>query len=207
MESTPPPSFPQRRAYPRLKYAIPVVIDFAGRSLVGTTEDIAVGGLGAHCDAPPPELAALRVLFNLPSGTCVQTGAIVRYVLPNRFGIQFTGLSQGARDALNEYTTKALGYVRRGARVTKRIHVTLRRMESDASEELAETVVLNHFGGRLICRAPFRIGEQVRLHWPEKNRETVIRIVSRQVCGPGDLAELGFAFTEQQNFWASELKN
>ncbi len=184
---------------------MPLVIDFAGRSMVGTTEDIGVGGLGAHCDPPPPEHAELSVLFNLPSGTCVQTSAIVRYVLPRRFGIQFTRLAPGARDALHEYTTKVLGYVRRGARVAKRFHVTLRGKAPDASAELAETVILNHFGGRLVCRAPFRIGEQVRLYWPEKNREAQIRIVSRQICGTGELAELGFAFIDQQNFWGSDL--
>ncbi len=91
--------------------------------------------------------------------------------------------------------------------MARKIHVTLRRMERDAAEELAQTVVLNHSGGRLLCRAPFRIGEQLRLYWPEKNREAAIRITSRQICGPGDLAELGFAFLEQQNFWASESKN
>lgn len=209
METTPPPStpFPQRRAHPRLKYAIPVVIDFAGRSLVGTTEDIGVGGLGARCDVPPPEQAELAVLFNLPSGACVQADAIVRYVLPNRFGVQFTDLPQGARDALDEYTRKVLGYVRRGSRVAKRLHVTLRSIMPDAREELAETMVLNHFGGRLVCRAPFKIGERARLYWPQKNREAEVRIVSRQICGTGDLAELGFAFIEPQNFWASDLQD
>ncbi len=207
METTPPPAtqFPQRRAHPRLKYAIPVVIDFAGRSVVGTTEDIGVGGLGAHCDAPPPDQSELAVLFNLPSGACVQTDAVVRYVLPHRFGVQFTNLSSGARDALDEYTQKVLGYVRRGSRVAKRIHVTLRRPAPDASEELAETVVLNHFGGRVVCRAHFKIGERVRLFWPAKNRQADIRIVSRQVCGTGDLAELGFEFLERQDFWGSDM--
>ncbi len=169
---------------------------------MGTTEDIAVGGLGAHCDAPPPNDAQVALMFNLPTGAFVRTHAIVRYVLPNRFGVQFTTLPEGARFALHEYTKKMLGYVRRGGRVAKRFHVVLSSVASpDAPEQVAETVILNHYGGRLICRARFEAGEVLRLYWPEKQREARIRIVSRQLCGTGDLAELGFEFIDQKNFW------
>ncbi len=209
MGTTPPPATPfvSRRAYPRLKYETPVEIAFAGRSIMGTIEDIGIGGLGLRCEAPPPkEAEELGLLFNLPTGSSVRTDAVVRYVLPNRFGVQFKTLSPGARLALREYTNKILCYVRRGERVAKRFHVTLRRMTSDAtSEELAETTVLNHYGGRLICRARFDIGEELRLYWPEKHREAHVRIVHRQPCGTGTLIEFGFEFIDQQKFWEGEL--
>ncbi len=78
------------------------------------------------------------------------------------------------------YIRKALGYVRRGARVAKRLHVTLRRTTSDVgSEELAETMILSRNGGRLVCRARFTIGEELLLNWPEKHREAHARVVFR----------------------------
>lgn len=211
MGTTPPPATPflSRRAYPRLKYEIPVEIDFAGRSMMGTIEDIGIGGLGLRCEAPPPnEAEKLGLLFNLPTGSSVRTDAIVRYVLPNRFGVQFASLSPDAHLALHEYTERVLCYVRRGGRVAKRFHVILRSMAPDtASEQLAETVILNHYGGRLICRAPFKVGEELRLYWPEKQREAQVRVVHRQLCGTGDLIELGFEFIDQQNFWTPDLQD
>jgi PilZ domain len=187
---------------------MPLVFELAGRSLVATTEDIGVGGLGARCDSLPPDNANLALLFNLPTGTCVRTEAIVRYVLPSRFGVEFTTLAEEARDALDEYTKRTLGYVRRGGRTAKRYHVTLRSAAyGHPSEHLAETVILNHFGGRLICRAQFKAGETVTLCWPEKHRQADVRIVHRESCGPAGLVELGFEFVDVQDFWGAELGN
>ncbi len=205
---TSPPPFVPTRAYPRLKYATPVVIEFAGHSVMGTTEDIAIGGLGARCEAPPPKEAELGLMFNLPTGASVRAKAIVRYVLPARFGAQFTGLPEDARDALGAYTRKVLGYVRRSGRIAKRFHVTLRSlMGDDTAEQLAETVILSRNGGRLICRARFKIGEELRLYWPEKHQEAEIRVVFRQLCGTGDLTDLGFEFLREQDFWGPELQS
>jgi PilZ domain-containing protein len=175
---------------------------------MGTTEDIAIGGLGARCDTPPPNFTELDLRFNLPTGTSIRTRGIVRYVLPGRFGVQFTGLPQEARQALEEYTHKALGYVRRGGRVAKRLHVTLRSMTSAVGcEELAETVILSRNGGRLVCRARFKIAEELLLYWPERHREAHVRVVFRQLCGPGELTDLGIAFLKDDlNFWGLELQ-
>ncbi len=210
MASIPPPalSFVETRAYPRLKYATPLVIEFAGRSLVGTTEDIAIGGLGARCEAPPPKDTELGLLFNLPTGSCVRTQASVRYVLPGRFGAQFCNLPQDSREALAEYTRNIIGQIRRGGRVAKRLHVTLRDLTGDpASEQLAETVMLSRNGGRLVCRARFKVGEELRLYSPEKDRAANIRVVFRQLCGTGELTDLGFEFVKDENFWQAELES
>jgi len=175
---------------------------------MGTTEDIAIGGLGARCDTLPPNFAELDLRFSLPTGSSIRTRGIVRYVLPDRFGVQFADLPEEARQALEEYTRKALGYVRRGGRVAKRLHVTLRSMTSAVgSEELAETVIISRNGGRLVCRARFKIGEELLLYWPEKHREAHVRVVFRQLCGTGELTDLGIAFlTDDQNFWGLELQ-
>lgn len=192
------------RAYPRLKYATPVVIDYAGRSHMGTTDEVAVGGLGAHCSALPPKGAEVGLLFNLPTGSAVWTNAIVRYVLPNRFGVQFRDLPHDARQVLEEYTQSRLKYVRSGGRAARRLHVTLRSMASkDASEQLARTVILSRKGGRLICRARFKIGEELRLRWPDKQREAQVRVVFRRLHGT--LTDLGFEILGQEDFWGAEL--
>ncbi len=173
---------------------------------MGTTEDIAIGGIGARCDAPPAVGTRIGLLFNLPTGTSVRTDGAVRYVVPSRFGVQFTGLPDETREALEQYTESMLGQVRRGGRATKRFHVTLRSIDSgSASEQLAETVVLSRNGGRLVCRARVGIGEELRLYWPEKHREAQIRVVFRQLCGTGDLADIGFEFLSDRDFWGQEL--
>ncbi len=210
MGTTPPPirPFVPTRAYPRLSYATPLVIEYQGHSYMGTTEDIAIGGLGARCDTPPPAFSELGLLFNLPTGSSVRTRGTVRYVLPSRFGVQFTGLPQEAREALEEYTRNILGYVRRSGRLARRIHVTLRSLNApEGAEQLGETVILSRNGGRLVCRARFKIGDQLQLCWPEKHRETEIRVVFRQLCGTGELTDLGFEFLNEQDFWGTELQS
>lgn len=208
MNTTPPQgSFSQPRAHPRLKYATPLAITFSGRLRMGTTEDIAIGGLGARCDVPPAAGAKIGLLFNLPMGASVRTDGAVRYVVSSRFGVQFTGLPEEAREGLEQYTKEMLGQLRRGGRVTKRFHVTLRSMASDsAPEQLGETVVLSPNGGRLVCRARFGIGEELRLYWPHRHREAQIRVVFRQLCGTGDLTDIGFEFLTERDFWGHELK-
>ncbi len=203
----PPLPFVLTRAFPRLKYATPVVIESGGRSLVGTSEDIALGGLGVRCETPPATGTTVALLFSLPGGPSLRTEANVRYNLPGRFGVQFTGLSPEAREALEGYTRKALGAVRRGGRVAKRLHITLRSLVSeDAAEELAETETLSRNGGRLVCRARFKIGEVLRLYWPERDQATEVRVVFRQLCRTGALTDLGFEFLNPQDFWGAELQ-
>ena len=206
--TTSPPALPivPTRAYPRLKYATPIVIESQGRASMGTTEVIAIGGLGARCEMAPPNLSELGLMFNLPTGTSVRTVGMVRYVLPGRFGVQFTGLPDEARKVLAEYTRKVLGYVRRSGRVARRVHVTLRSlMTPGAADQLAETVVLSRNGGRLVCRTRFKVGEQLRLYWPDQQREAQVRVVFRQLCGTGELADIGFEFLSKEDFWGAEL--
>ncbi len=199
----PPPPVPylSTRAHPRLKFSTPLQVSVGSRVFMCNTEDISVGGLGARWQQPPPGLTPLRLLFNLPNGTSVRTDGIVRYARADRFGVQFMGLPPPAQEALDDYTCRALGYTRRGQRVARRLTVTLRSATSDAQEQLAETVVLSRKGGRLVCRARFKIGEELRLSWPEQNRSAQVRVVFRRLCGPGELTELGFELLGADDFW------
>lgn len=127
--------------------------------------------------------------------------AIVRYVHEDRFGVQFLGLPPEAHQALDDYTRRILGYTRNGKCIAKRLTVTLRSGLMGAKEEVAETVVLSRHGGRLVCRAHFKAGEELRLHWPEQNRGARIRVVFRRPWGPSDVVELGFRFLDADDFW------
>lgn len=201
-----PPALPNlpTRAHPRLKFATPVQVRFGGRNFVCSTEDISVGGLRAKYAQPPPGSTRLKLLFNLPTGSSVHTEGVVRYVRADRFGVQFAGLPAHVHEALDDYTCRTLGYTRREDRMAKRLTVTLRSSRAGAQEEVAETVVLSRKGGRLVCRARFKIGEELRLSWPEQSRATQVRVVFRRLCGPGDLTELGFEFLDHTDFWKME---
>lgn len=193
------------RVHPRLKLATPVQIQAGELSFLCKSEDISVGGLQARYPQPPPPLTQLRLLFNLPNGTSVNTAAIVRYARADRFGVQFLGLSNGTHVALHEYARRTLGYTRRGNRIAKRFTVTLRSALSGLGDELAETVVLSRNGGRLVCRMRFKIGEELRLYWPRQNRAAQIRVVFRRLGGIVDLTEVGFEFLDADDFWQMEL--
>lgn len=204
MAAPPPTPYLSSRAHPRLRVATPVQVRVGARTFVCSTEDISLGGLGASHAQPPPALTQLRLLFNLPNGASVHTDGIVRFVRAQRFGVEFTDLPTMAHAALDDYTCRALGYTRRGHRVARRMTVTLQRGSPGREEEVAETVVLSRNGGRLVCRAPFKIGEELRLFWPQKRRSAQVRIVFRRLCGPGELTELGFQFLESEDFWRLE---
>ena len=201
MQPYPPSSPISTRAHSRVQFATPVQIRIGDRSFVCNTEDISVGGLGAIYAQPPPASARLRLLFNLPNGSSVSTEGIVRYVRAERFGVQFVDLPSGAQQALDDYTRRALGHSRRGNRIAVRLTVTLQSETTGAGMEMAETVVLSRNGGLLVCRAPFKVGEVLRLSWPEQKRSTQVRIAFRRPCGPGELAELGFEFLDSTDFW------
>lgn len=199
----PPPPLPpiSTRAHPRIRFATPVQVSVGARSFICNTEDISLGGLGATHPQPPPALTKLRLLFNLPNGSSVHTDAIVRYVRADRFGVQFLDLPSVAHQALDDYTRRTLGYTRRGSRIAVRLTVTLQGEAPASDLQMAETVVLSHNGGLLVCRAHFKVGDVLRLTWPEQNRSTRVRIAFQRPCGPGELTELGFEFLDSADFW------
>ncbi len=200
------PQYTSPRAHPRLPLATPVEIHYSDKTILGRTENISLGGLLALCNKVPPQTAELTVLFNLPNGTTIHADGIVRHVHGDRIGVEFKALPPNGRDALDAFTKRMETYTRRGQRKPKRLHVTLRDPRREGHEEMAETVLLSRNGGLLICRAPFAIGDRLSMYWPEKKKFADISVVFRRPCGTADLAELGFEFLSDQDFWGLDFE-
>lgn len=199
------PQWNPPRLHPRLRVALPVEIGSGAAAIMGETVDLSAGGLLIACRAPLPDTAGLWVRLNLPTGDSIHAPiAIVHRSGERRFGVRFTELANGARSELSAFTSKILGSSRRGMRVARRLHVTLRRVRDhrEDAEEIAETVMISRYGGLLVCRAHFNVGDDVFLWWPEKKRGATAKVVSYQLTGKAGLAELGFEFQHQLgDFW------
>jgi len=198
------------RLHPRLPVALPVEIGAGAAAIMGETVNLSAGGLLIACRSPLPDNAALWVRFNLPTGDSIHAPvAIVHRTSERRVGVQFVELANGARSELSAFTSKILGYSRRGARTARRVHLTIRRVSDhrEDAEEMAETVMISAHGGLLVCRARFQAGEDIFLWWPEKKRGTKARVVSRQLTGKAGLVELGFEFVKAEDFWGTKLTN
>ena len=191
------------REYPRVRLAIPVVVKIGDLTLMGQTQNVSLGGLLMQVPHQLTEGLELNLLFNLPTGHTVSTRAVVVHTPAKKaYGVKFAPLEDPCRTSLAQFVQKLIEYVRRGVRVSKRMHVTLRVTQSDKnSEELAETVVLSRHGGLLIARARFAVGTIVYLWWPGGKRGAYVRIVNRREEGAAGLAEIGFEFTQDANFW------
>ncbi|HWC17648.1 MAG TPA: PilZ domain-containing protein [Terriglobales bacterium] len=191
------------REYPRVRLILPVVVKVGDLTLIGETQNVSLGGLLMKVPYPFTPGLELSLLFNLPTGLTVSTRALVVHTPSKKScGVRFTGLEGPCRAGLALFVEKLIEYVRRGVRVSKRMHVTLRPTQvGKRVEEMAETVVLSKHGGLLVTRARFNVGGIVYLWWPEGKRGAYVRVVHRREEGAGGLAELGFEFTQAANFW------
>lgn len=192
------------RLYPRLRVALPVEIGSGAEAIMGETVNVSAGGLLIACRTPLPNRDRFSVRLNLPTGDSIHAPiAVVHRHGKSRVGVQFLDLANGARSELAAFTTKMLGYTRRGARVPRRLHLTIRWLQDlrEDAAEIAETVMISRHGGLLLCRAAFQVGEEVHLWRPEKRRGATARIVSRQLTGKAGLVELGFEFSGEEDFW------
>src|SRR5690348_5171856 len=191
------------REYPRVRLTIPVVVKTEDLTLMGQTVNVSLGGLLMEVPYQFEHGLQLNLLFNLPTGHTISTRAVVVHTPSRRScGVKFSTLDPSCRTSLALFLQKLIDYVRRGIRISNRMHVTLRATSSDkSSEEMAETVVLSKHGGLMIARARFAPGAIIYLHWPGGRRGAYVRIVHRREEGAGGLAELGFEFTQEVNFW------
>jgi hypothetical protein len=146
--------------------------------------------------------ARVRILFNLPTGYTISTECEVMHVQPgNQAGLLFLELDGAARNGVNEFIEQMVTYTRRGVRITKRLHVTLRKADEEpALAEMAETIVISRHGGMLATRARFAEQDVIHLSWPEGKRGAPAKIVSRH-DGAAGLINLGFEFLAEDNFW------
>jgi hypothetical protein len=121
-------------------------------------------------------------------------------------GVQFIDLDETSRIALSRFLRRMITYIRRGVRVTRRMHVTIRRAASPQSEfEMAETIVISRHGGLLSTRAQFVVDDEIVLWWPDGRRGTNARVVHRRVSGIAGLVEMGFEFSPGINFWGLDF--
>jgi len=128
------------RKYPRVSLSLPVELSFAGRKTLTTTLNVSLGGLLLQPQGDPLPLGVeVSVQFNLPTGHSIATEAKVVHVMGSAVGLQFAALDEGSRMALSRFLKRMLNYVRRGVRLTRRMHVTIRGTASrESAFEMAE---------------------------------------------------------------------
>jgi hypothetical protein len=202
MERAPELPLPTRR-HPRVRVSLPVEMRCGVVLAIGNTENLSMGGMLLQTPVTFDRESDVWLRFNLPNGHSVRTrSAVVHRRSDGRIGLSFRELSTPDHLALGQALHHLLGYARRGERIARRIHVTLRPVGAPETEnELAETVYLSQHGGLLVSRAHFRLLERVWISWPERQRSAPARIVYRRQSGPGGLAEFGFTFYDVENFW------
>lgn len=195
------------RKYPRVALSIPVELRVAGRKTVTNTLNLGVGGLLLQPQERPLSVGTeVNVLFNLPTGHSISTAATVVHVMGSAVGLRFIDLEEASRMVLSRFLRRMLNYIRRGVRLTRRMHVTIRGTASlESAFEIAETIVISRHGGLLSTRAQFVVNDEVLLWWPEGKRGTSARIVHRRASGTAGLLELGFEFLQDVNFWGLDF--
>lgn len=191
------------RRHPRVRVNLPVEMRSGLMLALGTTADLSEGGMLLASPVRLDREPDLWLRFNLPNGYSVRTRGRIVHIQPDgRLGVSFEQLSPNDRFALAEALQRLLGYTRRGERRPKRVHVTVRPVGSlESEQEIAETVLISQHGGLLLSRAHLRLLDRVTLAWPERRRSATARIVFRRPAGPGGLAEFGFTFEDDDNFW------
>ncbi|HET9742821.1 MAG TPA: PilZ domain-containing protein [Terriglobales bacterium] len=202
-------SFVTARRYPRVPLNTPVEVWADGQNALGETRNISLGGLLLQCTCTRKLQAAkeVKVLFNLPTGHTISTPCkVVHLQAERKIGLGFLDLEEHHRSIMAQFIQQLVTYTRRGVRLTKRVHVTLRPVGGAAFlSEMAETIVLSQHGGLLITRAHFNLGDAVYLWYPQGKRGGQARIVHERMNGTGGLSELGFEFTDDRNFWRLEF--
>ena len=195
------------RKYPRVSISIPVELRVGGTRTLTNTLNLGMGGLLLQPqERPLPIGTQVSILFNLPTGHSISTAATVVHVMGSAVGLQFVDLEEASRMVLSRFLRRMLNYVRRGVRLTRRMHVTIRRSGSPESVfEMAETIVISRHGGMLSTRASFVVSDEVLIWWPEGKRGASARIVHRRASGTAGLLELGFEFLQDANFWGLEF--
>ena len=98
-------------------------------------------------------------------------------------------------------------YTRRTGRIARHVNVVLRWQEGDGKnvETPAETRVLSKYGCLVTCPVRFKLGDELQLVWPEKQRTTRAKVVFRMLSAPTPLVELAFEFVGTDNFWGIDF--
>lgn len=142
------------RKYPRVSITLPVEVHFGNVKALTNTMNVSAGGMLLQPQAKPiPVGSEVGLRFNLPTGYSVSTSAKVVHLTTTAkvvhlrgaaVGLQFIGMREESRVALWRFLRRMIVYVRRGVRLTRRMHVTVRPVGSpEHFSELAETIVIS----------------------------------------------------------------
>lgn len=188
---------------------LPVEIGERSAAILGETVNISAGGVLLATRSPLPANTGLRIRLNLPTGESILSAVAIVHRTPHgHFGLKFLDLANGARQELAAFITRILGYSRRGVRVPRRHHLSIRLLSDPGStEQIAETLIVSLHGGLLISRAPFRTGDEIFVWRPDKKRGVTAKVVWRRPSGKHGMVELGFVFHDLVTFWDDDLEN
>jgi hypothetical protein len=174
-----------------------------GITINGWSENISMGGLFVLAGQTLDLGTEVAVRLRLPSGYWLECpGSVARATPGKNMGIQFRDLKEEDRKELSGYIQKQKD-PRRSARIMQRLSVMLCWTDSGGQprEEQAQTLSLSRYGCLLICETRFRLGDDVYIWWPEKERGVHVRTVYRRLGSHGDATELGVEFLGDNEFW------
>lgn len=205
-ESSMAEAYSTQRRYPRISVNTPVIVSSSTSSCLGQTENISLGGALVYCGGGFHPQQQSRLRFNLPTGVSVTaTSKLVHQQTNARLGFEFVEMDAAMRAELGSFLQKLSTHTRRGARVPKRFSVALARDSKGEIDQLAETVLISRWGGLMVCRGTFRMGQSFYLWWPQGKRGTDARIVMHRKGNHAGVVEVGFEFIRHDNFWGMEF--
>lgn len=196
------------RRYPRFPLQTKVELRVEKQILMATTDNVSAGGLLVECDPVLPRGTEIQLRFSLPNGFYVETTARVAHTKNGYgMGLEMLELTQEAREEISELARRIIGYTRRGARLPRQFNVMIQKsaQRGDLEGEMAQTILISLHGGLLVTRARFKADEAIYLWSPAHKKGAFATIVSRNIRGIDGLAEMGFRFNEDENFWGEHF--
>lgn len=199
-------AYPAQRKYPRINVNTPVIVSSSSSSCLGQTENISLGGALVYCGGTFQAQEQSRLRFNLPTGVSVTaTSKLVHKQANARLGFEFVDMDAAMRAELGSFLQKLSTHTRRGARIHKRFSVALAREANSEIDQLAETMMISRWGGLMVCRGTFRMGQSFYLWWPQGKRGADARIVMHRKGNHAGVVEVGFEFSNHDNFWGMDF--
>src|SRR5882724_10880972 len=191
------PTWQAPRRYPRFPLQTKVELRVENQILMATTDNVSAGGLLVECDPVLPRGTEIQLRFSLPNGFYVETPARVAHAKSGYgMGLEMLGLAR-----------RIIGYTRRGARLPRQFNVMMQKsaQKGDVEGEMAQTILISRHGGLLVTRARFKADEAIYLWSPAHKKGSFATIVFRNIRGIDGLAEIGFRFNGDENFWGVDF--
>jgi hypothetical protein len=202
------PTWQAPRRYPRFPLQTKVELRVENQILMATTDNVSAGGLLVECDPVLPRGTEIQLRFSLPNGFYVETPARVAHAKSGYgMGLEMLGLTREAREEISELARRIIGYTRRGARLPRQFNVMMQKsaQKGDVEGEMAQTILISRHGGLLVTRARFKADEAIYLWSPAHKKGSFATIVFRNIRGIDGLAEIGFRFNGDENFWGVDF--